>query len=61
MSTIERTVGYLFILALVLVFVAYYAGSNRLLSTTFAGVNQLGLTFTGRNAQGNFAAYPVGG
>lgn len=58
MDELERTTRYLFILALVLIVVAYVAGSNKLLGTFFSGVNQLDLTATGRNAQGQFAGYP---
>ena len=58
MNTLERTVLYLFILSLVLILVAYWAGSKALFETLFAGANQLGNTYTGRNAQGQFAAYP---
>lgn len=54
----EKTIQYLFILALVLILVAYFAGANQLGQTAFAGVNSLGLTFTGRNNQGQFASYP---
>ncbi len=60
MDEFSRTLRYLFILALVLVFLAYYAGANKLLGTGVAGVNTLGLTFTGRNAQGQFAGYAPG-
>lgn len=59
MSEAARTINYLFILAFVLIVVAYWAGSQQLLQTGFSGVNQLGLTFTGRNSQGQFAAYPA--
>jgi hypothetical protein len=58
MDTLNRTVSYLFVLSLVLIIVAYWAGSNAVLGTIFAGANTLGDTYTGRNAQGNFAAYP---
>lgn len=54
----ERTERYLFILALILIGVAYFAGSKQLLQTAFGGVNQLDLTATGRTANGQFAAYP---
>lgn len=57
MESIDRTIRYLFILAIALVVLAYVAGSNQLLGTLFSGVNNLGLTFTGRNAQGQFAGY----
>ena len=55
----ERALRYLFILAIVLILVAYYAGAVNLGSTIFSGVNTLGLTFTGRDKTGNFAAYPT--
>ena len=61
MDTLQRTISYLFILSLVLILVAYWAGSNAVLGTLFSGTNTLGLTFMGRNAQGQFAAYPTGG
>ena len=54
----SRTVFYLFVLSVLLVVLGYYAGANQLLKTGIAGVNQLGLTFTGRNSQGQIAAYP---
>ncbi len=58
MDTLNRTISYLFILSLILIVVAYWAGSNAVLGTLFSGVNTLDLTATGRNAQGQFAAYP---
>ena len=60
MSEYDRTIRYLFLLSLLLIALAYYAGANKLLGTTFQGVNTLGLTFTGRNDKGQFAAYPSG-
>lgn len=59
MTTTEKTIRYLFILSLVLIGVAYYVGSTNLLKTGFSGLNQIGLTFTGRNAAGQFANYPT--
>lgn len=61
MDEIERTTRYLFILAFVLIVVAYWSGSTKVLGALFSGVNTLDLTATGRNAQGVFAAYPTGG
>lgn len=60
MDELGRTTRYLFILAVILILVAYNVGAGNLGKIGFAGINQLGLTFTGRNAQGNFAAYPAG-
>jgi hypothetical protein len=59
MDTLNRTVSYLFILSLVLIVVAYWAGSNAVLGTIFSGVNTVGLTYTGRDSSGKFAAYPT--
>jgi hypothetical protein len=59
MSEFQRGITYLFVLAFFLVLVAYYAGANKLLGTGVAGLNTLGLTFTGRDASGQFAAYPA--
>jgi hypothetical protein len=59
MDEVERTVRYLFILALVLIIVAYWAGANKIFATGLAGVNTLDLTATGRDAQGRFAGYPA--
>lgn len=61
MNDSERAIRYLFILGVLLILVAYYAGAVKLGGTLFSGVNTLGLTFTGRNAQGNFASYAGGG
>ena len=52
---------YIFVLTAILIIVAYWAGASKVLSTSFQGINSLGLTFSGRNQQGNFAAYPTGG
>ena len=60
MDEFDRTVRYLFILALVLMVLAYYVGANNLLGTIFSGANTLGLTYTGRNQNGQFAPYPRG-
>lgn len=57
METADRTIRYLFILAVLLILVAYYVGTQKVGETLFGGVNTLGLTFTGRNASGQFAGY----
>jgi hypothetical protein len=51
---------YLFWLALFLIGVAYFAGFVADTGALKDAINSLGLTFTGRNAQGNFASYPGG-
>jgi len=52
---------YIFWLSLILVVVAYYAGSVKVLNSIGANVGGLILKSTGRNDQGQFAAYPTGG
>lgn len=56
----NQITGYLFILALVLIGVAYYAGLSTDATAVGNQVNQLLKTGTGRNSAGNFAAYPGG-
>ena len=60
MDEFSRTLRYLFFLGLIFLVLAYYAGANKLLGTGFTGVNTLGLTFTGRNQQGQLAGYAQG-
>ena len=52
---------YLFVLAMVLIGLAYYVGLKSDAGAIGAQVNSLGLTFTGRNSAGAFAGYPGGG
>ena len=52
---------YIFWLSLILIVVAYYAGSVKVLNQVGQSVGSLILTSTGRNAQGQFASYPSGG
>lgn len=60
--SVDRVFWYLFVLALVLVLVAYYAGVQTEATTFFNGVGYLGNVFTGRNPKtGAFAAYPKQG
>jgi len=54
----ERALRYLFVLAVLLLLLAYFVGAQGLGKTLFGGVNQLGLTFTGRTSSGAFAGYP---
>lgn len=55
-----NTERYLFLLALALIAAAYFVGVSTDAATLFAGLKSLGLTFTGRDASGKFAAYPQG-
>lgn len=58
MDEIDKALFYIFFLSLVLVLVAYYLGTRQVLDSLFAGVTGLINTATGRNASGQFAAYP---
>lgn len=55
----SQTIQYLFIIALVLIVVAYFAGSTQVLSTGFSGATGLFKAATGQGANG-FLAYPSG-
>lgn len=56
----SKTIFYLAVLTGLLMVLAYHTGAQGLLSSGGATVNSLGLTFSGRNQQGQFAAYPAG-
>lgn len=61
MSQTERALYYIFILSLVLIAVAYYAGSSQILSSFGKAFGDLLSIATGRNpATGQFAGYPSG-
>lgn len=51
---------YLFILSLVLILVAYFAGVQTDANAVVSGVNSTLRTATGRLPSGNFAGYPQG-
>ena len=48
-----------FLLMALLIIVAYNAGFSKSAGAVFGGIGGLGNTFTGRNAAGAFAGYPV--
>lgn len=58
MSEGERALYYIFILSLVLIAVAYYAGTSNVLQTLGTQFGNLLNISTGRNLQGQFAGYP---
>ena len=58
MTELDKALTYIFWLSLILVAVAYYAGTTKVLSSIGTNVGSLILTATGRDANGNFAAYP---
>lgn len=60
MGEVDSAIRYIFVISLVLVIVAYYIGSQNVLSTLGATTGSLLNTVTGRNSQGQFASYPSG-
>lgn len=51
---------YLAVLTGMLMILAYYVGASQLLTTAGNVGQKLGYTFSGRDANGHFAAYPQG-
>lgn len=49
---------YIFLLMLVLILVAYYVGTQSVVGSLSGAAVNIGNMLTGRNAQGNFVAYP---
>lgn len=60
MDELATAARYGFWLLLFLIAVAYFAGFVADSQALGGAVNSLGLTFSGRNASGNFASYPAG-
>lgn len=58
MDELDKALHYIFILSLILIAVAYFAGTTKVLNSLGSNLGSLILTSTGRNAQGNFANYP---
>lgn len=52
---------YGFLLLAMLIGVAYFVGLATDINSVTAGLVKIAYAFSGRNAQGNFAAYPSGG
>lgn len=62
METVDRFLFYMFILSLLLIAVAYYAGTQGVVSSVGSALGKLFLIGQGRNpATGQFASYPGGG
>jgi len=55
----DDALKYIFWLSLVLIVVAYYAGSVQVLNAAGKQLGQTILYSTGRDSSGKFAAYPV--
>ncbi len=60
METFQTALRYIFVLSVILILVAYWAGTRGVANAFGTQLNDLILTATGRNAQGQFAAYPTG-
>lgn len=58
MDTLDVTIRDVFVVTVILVILAFFAGFTTDAKTAFAGVNTLLLTASGRNQQGNFVSYP---
>ena len=58
MTELDKALTYIFWLSLILVAVAYYAGTTRVLDSLGKNVGSLILVSTGRDANGQFAGYP---
>lgn len=61
MSEVDSAIRYIFVLSLILILVAYFAGSKQVIGSLASATGGLINTSTGRNSQGNFASYPTGG
>ena len=57
----ERTIRMAFILMALLIVVAYFVGAATETNALANGITKITYALTGRNAAGNFAAYPGGG
>lgn len=59
MGTVRYALTLFAILAGIMILVAYYAGSKQVGQTLFTGLDNLAITFQGRNLKtGEFAKYP---
>lgn len=57
----EDAIRYIFILSVILILVAYYLGTVRVLDTFGTQLGNIIDISTGRTTSGQFAAYPSGG
>lgn len=61
MEEVDKALGMLFALSVILIFVAYYVGVVSDVKVFGGALNTLLLTATGRNSAGQFAGYAPGG
>lgn len=57
----QQALRYFFILSALLIIVVYFAGSSKVADAFANMIQTISYAATGRNASGNFAAYPTGG
>lgn len=57
----DATIRYAFLLMALLIVVAYFVGASTETKALAAGMTTLIDALTGRNSNGQFAAYPSGG
>ena len=55
----SRTLWYMFIIMVILLFAVYFVGLSTDVKSFGAAVNQLVLSLTGRTSSGAFAQYPT--
>jgi len=58
MDEIDKAMFYIFVLSLILIAVAYYAGSTSVLNSIGKNLATIILDATGRTSSGQFARYP---
>ena len=59
MGNVRYALTIFAMLAAIMIMAAYWAGTNKLANTGFTGLDNLAMTFQGRNIKtGNFAPYP---
>lgn len=58
MDELDKALFYIFVLSMILVAVAYYAGTTSVLKQIGTSVGSLIMTATGRTSSGQFANYP---
>jgi hypothetical protein len=61
MNEFDKALRYIFVLSVILILVAYYAGTQRVATTFGTQLGNLINISTGRTTSGQFAAYPTGG
>lgn len=61
MTEVDKAIRYIFVISVILILVAYFAGTQNVLSTFGTQLVAIMNTATGRTSSGQFASYPTGG